>query len=31
MEGGNKNERCQILVSCHQDTKVKSWKQVSKP
>lgn len=30
MEGGNKNERCQILVSCHQEAKVKSWKQVSK-
>lgn len=29
MEGGNKNECCQILVSCHQDATAKSWKQVS--
>lgn len=24
MEGGNKNERCQILVACHRDATVKS-------
>lgn len=29
LEGGNKNERCQMLVSCHRDTTAKSWKQVS--
>lgn len=30
MEGGNKNECCQILVPGHQDTDVKSRKQVRK-
>lgn len=28
-EGGNEKGRCLSLVSCHQEAKVKPWKQVS--